>query len=202
MQPIAAATHPEVAPDRAAYERLQHFITYGVWEVDAFETALAHVAAHMLGGPDAVLIVDDTVLMKRGTHSVGVGRQYAGEVGHLANCQALVSLTLARDDVPLPIALRLYLPGMWTKDDERSQARRVAAGVPDTAWQRPADAWAPPATPRPKLGRSARAKPQSDWARGRKAPSTAWTKWELAVLEIDRVRVAGVMFGAVVGDAE
>jgi SRSO17 transposase len=110
MQPIAASTHPAAVPDRARYERLQHFITYGQWDVEALETELAQVGARVLGGPAAVLVVDDTALMKRGIHSVGVGRQYAGEVGHLANCQALVSLTLARHDIPLPLAAPVF-PG-------------------------------------------------------------------------------------------
>jgi hypothetical protein len=58
----------------------------------------------------AVLVVDDTALPKMGKHSVGVARQYCGAVGKRANCQVLVSLTMARDEVPLPVRLRLFLP--------------------------------------------------------------------------------------------
>ncbi len=55
-------------------------------------------------------MIDDTALRKKGTHSVGVASQYAGALGKKANCQTLVSLTLARDEVPIPIVLRLFLP--------------------------------------------------------------------------------------------
>ncbi len=68
------------------------------------------------GGPEAVLVVDDTALVKQGRHSVGVQRQYCGQLGKRANCQALVSLTLARVEVPVPVALRLFLPDGWSAD--------------------------------------------------------------------------------------
>jgi SRSO17 transposase len=87
----------------------------------------------MIGGPDAHLIIDDTALPKKGEHSVGVAHQYCGALGKSCNCQALVSLTLARDEIPMPIALRLYLPEAWAKDRQR---RRKAA-VPDTVSFRP-----------------------------------------------------------------
>ena len=73
-------------------------------------------------------MIDDTALPKKGTHSVGVGPQYAGALGKKANCQSLVSLTLAKDEVPIPIVLRLFLPDTWIKDPERMQH----AGVPET----------------------------------------------------------------------
>jgi SRSO17 transposase len=68
-----------------------------------------------------VLVIDDTALPKKGRHSVGVAPQYATVLGKQANCQTLVSLTLARHEVPVPIALRLYLPEVWTE-----VARRLA----------------------------------------------------------------------------
>lgn len=58
---------------------------------------------------------------------MGVARQYAGAAGKTTNCQTLVSLTLARDEVPVGVALRLFLPEEWTDDPERCQA----AGVPE-----------------------------------------------------------------------
>ena len=73
-------------------------------------------------------MIDDTALPKKGTHSVGVAPQYAGVLGKQANCQSLVSLTLAKDEVPVPIVLRLFLPEKWIKDPERLQH----AGVPET----------------------------------------------------------------------
>ncbi len=66
-----------------------------------------------------MLIIDDTSFPKQGRHSVGVARQYCGALGKAANCQVLVSLTLARDDIPVPIALRLYLPPEWVQDGLR-----------------------------------------------------------------------------------
>jgi SRSO17 transposase len=115
--------------DRVAagdYDQLHHFVTTAAWDVDALLPVLAEQAQAMVGGPEAVLIVDDTSICKQGTHSVGVARQYSGVVGTVANCQTLVSLTLAEREVPLPIALRLYLPRQWASDPRRCRA----AGVP------------------------------------------------------------------------
>jgi SRSO17 transposase len=82
-----------------------------------------------VGGEDAVLVVDDAGLPKKGELSVGVARPYCGELGKVANSQVLVSLTLARGEVPLPVGLRLFLPTAWTDDAERCDA----AGVPAAA---------------------------------------------------------------------
>jgi SRSO17 transposase len=73
-----------------------------------------------------VLVIDDTAIPKKGTHSVGVAAQYASALGKTANCQTLVSLTLARGEVPVVLALRLFLPESWTS--KRSRLER--AGVP------------------------------------------------------------------------
>jgi SRSO17 transposase len=90
------------------------------------EAILAAKADALVGGDDAVLVIDDTAVPKKGTHSVGVAPQYAGVLGKTANCQ--VSLTLARQEVPVPVTLRLFLPEPWSGDPER--CRR--AGVPET----------------------------------------------------------------------
>ena len=73
-----------------------------------------------------MLVIDDTAVPKKGKHSVGVAWQYASALGKNANCQTLVSLTLARDEVPVMVALRLFLPESWTSD----LARLKRAGVP------------------------------------------------------------------------
>jgi SRSO17 transposase len=83
-----------------------------------------------VGGLDAVLVVDDTALPKKVTHSADVGPQYAGALGKNTNCQTLVSLTPAKEEVPIPISLRLFLPDTWIKDRERLQR----AGVPEAFW--------------------------------------------------------------------
>jgi SRSO17 transposase len=90
-------------------------------------------AERLLGGPEAVLVIDDTALVKQGRHSVGVAHQYCGQLGKKANCQALVSLTLARAEVPVCVALRLFLPRAWAED----VARRTRAGVPQAILSRP-----------------------------------------------------------------
>jgi SRSO17 transposase len=124
LQPIAT----RVAP--ADYDQLHHFVAVSPWDEAPLEAELLAQANRLVGGPDAVLVIDDTALPKKGTHSVGVTSQYAGVLGKKANCQSLVSLTLAKHEVPVPIMLRLFLPETWIKDPERLQH----AGVPEALW--------------------------------------------------------------------
>jgi SRSO17 transposase len=107
-------------------DQLHHFIAAGVWDAAPVETELLVQADRLVGGDDAVLVIDDTALPKKGTHSVGVAAQYASALGKTANCQTLVSLTLARGEVPLMLGLRLFLPESWTSN----RARLKRAGVP------------------------------------------------------------------------
>jgi len=122
IEPLAA----RVAPGHE--QELRHFVNESAWDDDAVEGVLWEKADSLLGGNDAVAIVDDTSLPKKGTHSVGVAHQYCGALGKQANCQCLVSVTLAKDDVPLPVVLRLYLPEEWAQD----AARRQGVGVPES----------------------------------------------------------------------
>jgi SRSO17 transposase len=108
------------------YDQLHHFIADGVWDATPLQTELLSQADRLVGGDDAVLVIDDTAVPKKGDRSVGVGAQYASALGKTANCQTLVSLTLARGEVPVMIALRLFLPESWTID----AARLKRAGVP------------------------------------------------------------------------
>jgi SRSO17 transposase len=124
LQPMAA----RVAP--ADYDQLHHFVAVGPWDEAPLDAELLAQANRLVGGPEAILVIDDTALLKKGTHSVGVASQYAGVVGKNANCQSLVSLTLAKDEVPVPIVLRLFLPETWIKEPERLQH----AGVPEAFW--------------------------------------------------------------------
>src|SRR3712207_5469112 len=121
IQPIAARLAP------ADYDQLHHFVAGGPWDEAPVEAELLTQADRLVGGPDAVLVIDDTALPKKGEHSVGVARQYATALGKRANCQTLVSLTLASNEVPVPIALRLFLPESWILDPERMRR----AGVPE-----------------------------------------------------------------------
>ncbi len=116
----------------SSHDALHHFIAAGVWDATPLEVVLAREADRLVGGRDAFLIVDDTALPKRGERSVGVAPQYASALGKNANCQVLVSLTLARREVPVPFALRLFLPEEWTGDAERLEG----AGVPER-WRTP-----------------------------------------------------------------
>ena len=121
VQPMAAALTPD------DYDQLHTFVASPAWETAPLEEILAAKADALVGGDDAVLVIDDTAVPKKGTHSVGVAPQYAGVLGKTANCQVLVSLTLARREVPVPVTLRLFLPDPWINDPER--CRR--AGVPE-----------------------------------------------------------------------
>jgi SRSO17 transposase len=120
IQPMAERLAP------GDYDQLHHFIAAGVWEAAPLETELLIQADRLVGGRDAVLVIDDTAMPKKGKHSVGVAPQYASALGKNANCQTLVSLTLARGEVPVMLALRLFLPESWTSD----QARLKRADVP------------------------------------------------------------------------
>jgi SRSO17 transposase len=127
VEPMAA----RVAPGDV--QQLHHFVSTSPWATVPLEDELVKAADRLVGGPGAVLVVDDTCLVKQGRRSVGVKRQYCGRLGKKANCQALVSLTLARAEVPVCVGLRLFLPEDWCADAER----RVAAGVPETVQHRP-----------------------------------------------------------------
>ncbi|NTA19686.1 IS701 family transposase [Agrobacterium tumefaciens] len=121
MEPMAERFAP------GQYDRLHHFISDGLWDAVPLEAELALQADRIVGASDAFLVIDDTGLPKKGDHSVGVAPQYASMLGKRANCQTLVSVTLAREEVPVPVALRLFLPDSWIGDQERM----AKAGVPD-----------------------------------------------------------------------
>jgi SRSO17 transposase len=120
VQPMAERLAP------GDYDQLHHFVAAGIWDAAPLEKELLVQADKLVGGSDAVLVIDDTAVPKKGKHSVGVASQYASALGKNANCQTLVSLTLARDEVPVMVALRLFLPESWTGD----LARLKRAGVP------------------------------------------------------------------------
>jgi len=110
-----------------SHDQLHHFVSAGTWDAAPLAAELLVQADRLVGGPDAYLVIDDTALPKKGTRSVGVAPQYASALGKNANCQTLVSVTLAKGEVPVPISLRLFLPEIWTSD----AARLDKAGVPE-----------------------------------------------------------------------
>jgi SRSO17 transposase len=120
LQPMAASL------GLPGHDQLQHFIASPAWDDSPLWRVLAEEAHRLVGGAQAVLVIDDTALPKKGTLSVGVARQYCGQLGKRANCQALVSLTLAGREVPVPVGLRLFLPDDWVANPERC----ARAGVP------------------------------------------------------------------------
>src|SRR5215213_3549818 len=111
----------------SGHDQLHHFVASPAWDDGPLWRVPVERADRSLGGPGAVLVVDDTAPPKKGELSVGVARQYCGCLGKRANCRALVSLTPARGEVPIPVGLRLFLPREWTSDPERC----APAGVPE-----------------------------------------------------------------------
>ncbi|WP_276309022.1 IS701 family transposase [Sphingobium sp. LF-16] len=113
IQPMAARS------DASSYDRLHHFIGAGLWDGAPLEAALWGQADELVGGDRAWLIIDDTALPKKGKASVGVAPQYVTALSKNANCQTLVSVTLASSQFPLMLSLRLFLPESWTSDTAR-----------------------------------------------------------------------------------
>ena len=126
VEPMAARLAPDAIG--AKHQSLHHFVAKAPWQEAIL---LAAVRAFVLPkmekqAPIRAWIVDDTGIPKKGKHSVGVARQYCGELGKQDNCQVAVTLSVASDQASLPIALRLYLPEAWASD----KARRRKVGVP------------------------------------------------------------------------
>src|SRR4051794_2815042 len=126
IEPMAARIAP--ARVQATHQALHHFVAKGEWSDTAL---LARVRAAVLPmiesqGPIQAWIVDDTGFPKKGRHSVGVSRQYCGQIGKQDNCQVAVTLSLANAQASLPVAYRPHLPEVWAQDAER----RTKAGAP------------------------------------------------------------------------
>lgn len=127
-EPMAAMTAPERTA--AQHQSLLHFVGQGDWSDAAVlakvrEQVVPKMESH---GAISAWIVDDTAFPKKGRHSVGVARQYCGQLGKQDNCQVAVSLSIANAHASLPVAYRMYLPESWANDRER----REKVGVPET----------------------------------------------------------------------
>lgn len=127
MEPMAARLEPHNV--RRKHQSMHHFVADAPWSDERVlaggrEFALPALRAH---GPIEVWLLDDTGIPKKGTHSVGVARQYCGQLGKTENCQVAVSLSIANEFASLPLAYQLYLPEEWAKDRERCRT----AGVPE-----------------------------------------------------------------------
>jgi SRSO17 transposase len=127
VEPMAAVTAP--ARVAAQHQSLLHFVGNAPWSDEAVLAKVRQqvVPAIERSGPIEAWIIDDTGFPKKGRHSVGVTRQYCGQLGKQDNCQVAVSLSIANHDASLPVAYRLYLPEGWVTDTER----RRKAGVPE-----------------------------------------------------------------------
>lgn len=135
IEPMAErlASRPEqVDPLR---QSLRFSVAASPWDHDAVLLSLASLLVQQLPALE-VYVVDDTGFAKKGSHSVGVARQYSGTLGRIDNCQVMVSVHLAGEQGSACIGWRLYLPEDWAGD----AARRDKAGVPEdvafaTKWQ-------------------------------------------------------------------
>jgi SRSO17 transposase len=127
VEPMAARIEPGRV--QARHQSLHHVVAKAEWDDAAVLTAVRRQVLPGLErhGPVRYWIIDDTGFPKQGAHSVGVTRQYGGQLGKQDNCQVAVSLSVANDHASLPIAYRLYLPETWAGDLER----RTKAGVPE-----------------------------------------------------------------------
>ena len=114
---------------RRMHQSLHHLVADAPWSDEAILSQVrdAVLPAMQKHGPAMCWIVDDTGFPKKGSHSVGVARQYCGQVGKQDNCRVAVSLSVATWGSSLPIAYRLYLPEVWASDGKR----RNVAGVPE-----------------------------------------------------------------------
>ena len=121
VEPMAA----RLAPDhvQSMHESLHHFVAQSAWsDYDVLRQVRNYVLPAMQKlGPVTAWIVDETGVVKKGIHSVGVARQYCGRMGKKENCQVSVSLSIATATGSLPIAWRLYLPEEWINDPARRQ---------------------------------------------------------------------------------
>lgn len=125
VEPMAAITSPSRM--KAQHSSLLHFVRDSPWDdADILAAARGYVLpALQQKARELVWPVDDTGIVKKGKHSVGVARQYCGQVGKQENCQVAVSLTIANDFGSVPIAYRLYLPEKWANDPEQREKARV-----------------------------------------------------------------------------
>ena len=126
VEPMAARLAPDSV--RRMHQSLHHVVADAPWDDEAvLDRCLDFVLPAMLRHePVVAWVVDDTGFPKKGRESVGVARQYCGQVGKQDNCRVAVSLSITTEKTSMPVAFRLYLPEAWIRDRER----RKKTGVP------------------------------------------------------------------------
>ena len=129
VEPLAAITAPQRVS--AQHQSLLHFVGKACWSDAAVLSKVRELTLPVLEkrGPVEAWIIDDTGYPKKGKHSVGVARQYCGQLGKQDNCQIAVSLSVANRHASLPIAYRLYLPKDWADDEDRRRRAGVREDV-------------------------------------------------------------------------
>jgi len=130
VEPMAARVHPQDV--RSAHQSMHHLVADSEWSDTALLAAVAREVVPVLseaGKAPCFWIIDDTGFRKYGKHSVGVARQYCGQLGKTENCQVAVSLSLATVDGSVPLDYRLYLPKEWTEDKRRCKRAGVPKGI-------------------------------------------------------------------------
>ena len=136
IEPMAAKIDPRNVSAR--HQSMHHFVASAPWDwrpvlAVARDHALEQIERH---SPVATWVVDDTGMPKKGSHSVGVARQYCGRLGKQDNCQVVVTVSMANTVMSVPCAYRLYLPEVWIQDRKRCRQ----AGIPEevgfaTKWE-------------------------------------------------------------------
>jgi SRSO17 transposase len=129
VEPMAARLAPNDV--RRMHQSLHHLVADAPWnDQELLEQVRQQVLPAMQKSvPVVAWIIDDTGFPKQGTHSVGVARQYCGQLGKSDNCQTAVSLSVSTWNASLPIAWRLYLPEVWCQDAERCRQAGVPEGI-------------------------------------------------------------------------
>ena len=116
VEPMAARVQPENV--RSAHQSMHHLVADADWSDEAVLGAVREaVLPKLLKEEECFWIIDDTGMPKKGEHSVGVARQYCGQLGKTENCQVAVTLSVATTEGSLPVGYRLYLPEIWTEDE-------------------------------------------------------------------------------------
>src|SRR5712672_3338877 len=128
VEPLAAVTAPERTA--AQHQSLLHLVAQAPWSDQAVLTRVRERVLPSITSKEPIQawIIDDTGFPKKGSHSVGVARQYCGQLGKQDNCQVAVSLSLSTRSSSMPVGYQLYLPKDWAKDRQR----RHQAKVPET----------------------------------------------------------------------
>jgi len=129
IEPMAARLSPDGV--QSMRQSLHHLVAKAPWSDESVLEQVRNqvIPAMEKQGPVVAWIVDDTGFPKKGNHSVGVARQYCGQVGKQENCRIAVSLSVSTWSSSLPIGYRLYLPQEWAEDAERREKTEVPEEV-------------------------------------------------------------------------